>query len=97
MEFRACVDFFHKTITFKVEEPKTNVIFEGVRKEKTNTGLVTALDAVKLLENGCEGYFAFISKKKPLKVLEGIPVVCEFPNVFPDKIPGCLRIEKSTF
>ena len=82
------MDCFHKTITFKVEEPKTNVIFKGIRKEKTSTGLVITLDAVKLLENGCEGYFAFISEKKPLKVLEGIPVVCEFPDVFPDEIPG---------
>ena len=85
-EYKACVDCFHKTITFKVEESKMNVIFDGIRKEKANTRLVTALDAVKLLENGCECYFAFIREKKPLKVLEEIPIVCEFPDVFSGEI-----------
>ena len=41
-EYKACVDCFHKTITFKVEEPNLNVMFEGIRKGKSNTGLVSA-------------------------------------------------------
>ena len=36
-KYRACVDYFHKTITFKVDEPSLNVIFEGIRKQKTST------------------------------------------------------------
>lgn len=87
-KYRDCVDCFHKTINFKVQEPKMNVIFEGVQREKAETGIVPALDVVKLLENGCEGYFAFITEKKPPKVLENIPVACEFSDVFPDEVPG---------
>lgn len=63
VEYRVCVDCFHMTITFKVEEPKSNVIFEGVRREKSNTGLVTTLDVVKLLEKGYGSYLAFITEK----------------------------------
>ena len=97
VEYRACVGCFHKTITFKIEEPKSNVIFEGVRREKGNIGLVSALDAVKLLDNGCEGYFAFITEKKPHKVLGDILVVYEFPDVFPDEFNDYLRLGKWTF
>lgn len=30
----------------------------------------------------------FISEKKPLKKQKELPVACEFPDVFPDDIPG---------
>lgn len=49
-KLRACVDCFHKAITFKVDEPSLNVIFEGVWKRKPSNGLVSALDAEKLGE-----------------------------------------------
>ena len=42
---------------------------------------------MKLLENGCEVYFVFITEKKPTKVLEDIPAVHEFLDVFLDEIP----------
>ena len=29
-QYRACVDCFHKTITFEAYEPNSNVIFEGI-------------------------------------------------------------------
>ena len=86
--YRACVGYFHKTITFKAAEPNSNVIFDGIRGKKSSSRIVFALKSVKLLKIGCEGYFAFISEKKPTKKLEEIPVVCEFPNIFPNEIPG---------
>ena len=35
--YRACVNCFHKTITFKAEEPNLNVIFESIQRRKSNT------------------------------------------------------------
>lgn len=67
--YQVSVDCFHKTITFKAEEPNSNVIFEGVQGRKSNIGLVSALEDVNLLENGCECYFASIVEKKPCKKL----------------------------
>lgn len=36
----------------------------------------------------CEGYIAFITEDMWSKGVEEVTVVCEFPNVFPDEIPG---------
>ncbi|XP_028098905.1 uncharacterized protein LOC114298516 [Camellia sinensis] len=51
--------------------------------------IISAVKAYKLLQKGCQGYLC--------SVLEGqstnggtnmIPVVCEFPDVFPEELPG---------
>ncbi|KAL8098277.1 hypothetical protein AgCh_031154 [Apium graveolens] len=45
--------------------------------------------ARKLLRQGCENFIAYVIDKiqDPAK-LEDIPVVNEFPDVFPDELPG---------
>ena len=86
--YRACADCIHKTFTFMAEEPNSNVIFEGIRRKKSSTGLVSALNAEKLLETRCRGYIAFVTKNKPLKKLEQISIVCKLPDVFLDEIPS---------
>ena len=89
-KYRAYLDCFRKIITFKVDEVNAGVMFEGVRK-KYDTRLVSAFKAERMICSGCEGYIAFITKKKPVQELKDIPVVCEFPNVFPDEVPGLLQ------
>ena len=37
--------------------------------------------------SGFEGYIAFIAEDKQSKPIDEIPVVCEFPDVFPNDIP----------
>ncbi|XP_028096533.1 uncharacterized protein LOC114296433 [Camellia sinensis] len=51
--------------------------------------VVSALQARRLLRNGCEGYFASVRDihETGLK-LEDILVVKGFPDVFPDNLPG---------
>ncbi|XP_074327801.1 uncharacterized protein LOC141665715 [Apium graveolens] len=47
------------------------------------------IQAKKLLRQGCEGYFAYvIDRSKETPNIESIPTVSEFPNVFPDELPG---------
>ncbi|XXG69581.1 hypothetical protein AAC387_Pa06g2405 [Persea americana] len=86
-KYRACLDCFCKIITFKVNEAIASVLFEGTQK-RFDTRLVLALKAERMMHSGCEGYIAFISEKKPVQELGNIPVVCEFPDVFPNEVPG---------
>ena len=44
VKYMACLDYFCKIITFKVDEPSASVLFEGIRK-KFDTRLVSALKA----------------------------------------------------
>ena len=50
---------------------------------------ITMIQAKKLLRQGCEHFVAYVIDKsqEPAK-LEDIPVVNEFPDVFPDELPG---------
>jgi len=51
--------------------------------------LVSVMKAHKLLGKGCEGFLCHIVKTEDAKPsLEGIPVVKEFLDVFPDEIPS---------
>ena len=41
------------------------------------------------MHHGCEAYLAFVTTSVGSKVkLYEIPIVCEFPDVFPDELLG---------
>lgn len=50
-----------------------------------------------LIKFGCEGYIAFIMEDKQPQVVEDIPVVRKFPNVFPEEIPGLPSVRERDF
>ncbi|KAJ8765251.1 hypothetical protein K2173_011931 [Erythroxylum novogranatense] len=55
------------------------------------TNVVSAMQAQKLLRKGCETYLAFVldsPKEGGKDKLLDIPVVNEFPDVFPEELPG---------
>ncbi|XP_074348976.1 uncharacterized protein LOC141688179 [Apium graveolens] len=65
---------------------RKKVEFKGHKQVKT---FLTMIQSKKLLRQGCEGYLAHVidrSKKTPN--IESIPIVSEFPDVFPDELPG---------
>ena len=64
-KYRACLDYFRKITTFKLDKANASVLFEGVWK-KYNTRLVSALKAERMIRSSCEAHIAFISKKKPM-------------------------------
>ncbi|GJZ75032.1 putative reverse transcriptase domain-containing protein [Tanacetum coccineum] len=46
-------------------------------------------EARKYIERGCHLFLAHITEKeKSEKRLEDVPVICDFPEVFPDDLPG---------
>ena len=64
------------------------MIFWGIRREIT-LSLINAMTAWKMLRKGCQGYLAFVvDRRQEGTRLEEIPIVKEFPNVFPDDLSG---------
>ena len=51
--------------------------------------LISALKAAKLVAKGCEGYLAVVKDtSRGESHIEDVPVVCEFPDVFPVELSG---------
>ncbi|XXG72893.1 hypothetical protein AAC387_Pa07g1889 [Persea americana] len=94
--YHANMDCFAKTIDFRISEVDSGLMFEGVRN-RNSTPLISAFKAERLIRCGCEGYIAFISDIKPSQKLEDIHGVCEFPNVFPEEIPGLPPVREVEF
>ncbi|XP_043698599.1 uncharacterized protein LOC122649482 [Telopea speciosissima] len=78
-----CVE---RKIVFKLKEgDEFTYKSEPVRKPKKVT--ISALQAKKLLDEGCQGYLATIMDiKAKVKPLEELDVVQEFPDVFPEDL-----------
>ena len=84
---RAPLDCYKKEVRLvRLEEP--GVIFRGIRREIAHS-LINAMTASKMLRKGCQGYLAFVvDRRQEGTRLEGIPIVKEFPYVFPYDISG---------
>ncbi|KAL2251399.1 UNVERIFIED_CONTAM: hypothetical protein Sindi_2262200 [Sesamum indicum] len=89
----ALVDCQTKEVMVEVNGQMKMVIV-GERKVIPNC-LISAVTAFNLIKEGCEAYLA--SVHDTVKVSPGVldvPVVREFPDVFPDELPGHQLIEK---
>ncbi|KAK9056492.1 hypothetical protein SSX86_023853 [Deinandra increscens subsp. villosa] len=63
----------------------------NVQGEKSGTKLniISSMKARKFLRKGCHAILAHVIEKKPKeKRIEDVPVVCEYPEVFPEELPG---------
>ena len=51
--------------------------------------IISALQASNMLKKGCSGLLAYmINSEATNEKLEDIPIVKEFPDVFPEELPG---------
>ena len=84
---RATLDFYKKEVRLvRPEEP--SMIFRGIRREIAPS-LINSMTASKMLRKGCQVYLAFVvDRRQEGTRLEDIPIVKEFPDVFPDDISG---------
>ncbi|GKD45112.1 putative reverse transcriptase domain-containing protein [Tanacetum coccineum] len=58
---------------------------EGVSRLK----VISCIKARKYVEKGSQLFLAHVTEKEPSeRCLEDVPVICEFPKVFPDDLPG---------
>ena len=86
-KYRATLDCYKKEVRLvRPEEP--GVIFRGIRREIAPS-IINSMTASKMLRKGCQGYLAFVvDRRQEGTQLEDIPIVKEFPDVFPDDISG---------
>ncbi|XP_052181900.1 uncharacterized protein LOC127794693 [Diospyros lotus] len=83
----AKVDCRHKVIHFELPHQPI-VVYRGI-KPMSSTPLISVMKAEKLMRHGCEAYLALVTTGKEDKVeLPDIPVVYEFPDVFPEELSG---------
>ena len=84
---KATLDVYKKEVRLvRPEEP--GVIFLGIRRDIAPS-LINAMTASKMPRKGCQCYLAFvIDRRQEGTQLEDIPIVKEFPDVFPYDISG---------
>ncbi|XP_073033793.1 uncharacterized protein [Primulina eburnea] len=86
--YRATVDCFHGVVRFRpYYGSKWN--FYGYDSQ-ARIPLVSAMEMFRLLSIGNDGFFIYaldVTREEQLKVSD-IPFVKDFPDVFPDEIPG---------
>ena len=84
---RSTLDCYKKEV--KLHRPeKLEVKFRGLRRELSSC-MISALVAQRMLRKGCQGYLAYVVETgKEGTILDEIPVVREFQDVFPDDIAG---------
>ena len=84
---RATLDCYKKEVNFHRPE-KFEVKFRGIRRE-LSSNIISAMAVQRMLRKGCQGYLAYVVEKgKEGTMVDEIPVVREFPDVFPDDIAG---------
>jgi hypothetical protein len=51
--------------------------------------MISALCAHRLMQQGCEGYLAYLlNPEVSAGSMQSVPVVSEFSDVFPEELPG---------
>ena len=84
---RATLDCYKKEVKFH-RPGKLEVKFRGIRRE-LSSNMISAMAAQRMLRKGCQGYLAYVVETEKEGILvDEIPVVREFPDVFPDDIAG---------
>ena len=67
---------------------QSEVIIQGIRSS-VMSNVISAMQARSFIRKGYEAFLALILDSKRGQVdVEKIPVVREFPNVFPEELPG---------
>ena len=84
---KATLNCYKKEV--KLHRPgKLEVKFRGMRRE-LSSNMISAMAAQRMLRKGCQGYLAYVVEtEKEGTLVDEIPVVREFPDVFPDDIAG---------
>ena len=81
------MDYFRKEVIFR--RPGLPVVVFYGEWRRAPSGLISAIYARCLLQKGCTGYLAHVVDTRSSEMgLEDAPVVRDFPDVFPDDLPG---------
>ena len=84
---RAIIDCDRKTVLLKCSD-LSEVTVQGIRFDLVSNA-ISAMQARRFLRKSCEAFLAFVLDPKRGQVnLEDIHVTKEFPDVFPEELPG---------
>ena len=84
---RAVIDCDKKTVVLRCSD-QSEVIVQGI-KSSAMSNVISAMQVWRLMRKGCKTFLALIRDSKRGQVnVEMIPVVREFPDVFPEELPG---------
>ena len=84
---RAQVDCCTKTVNLQDVSGK-RVVFKGERRVTPNS-IISIMIAGKLIRKGCPACLSHVRELKKGSIqLINIPIIKEFPDVFPSKLPG---------
>ena len=84
---RAIVDCGQKTVVLRCSD-QTEVLVQGIGSS-VMSHVISTMQARRFMRKGCETFLAVILDSKRGQVdVEKIPIVREFPDVFPEELPG---------
>ncbi|XP_056688342.1 uncharacterized protein [Spinacia oleracea] len=84
-KYHADINCLHHRVTLRGLDGKKVSYRNRVGKSKVK--VISTMKALKLLKTGCYGYLCNVLEIKEPNLFE-IPVVCDYPDVFPEEIPG---------
>ena len=84
---KAMVDCEKKRVTLQTADGE-EVTLVGKRADYLHN-VISAMEARRLVQKGCEAYlvYALQADQEPSPI-QSIPTVCDYPDVFPDDLPG---------
>ena len=86
-QHREIVDCRMKRVTLRTPN-EDEVIFIGERSNHLSN-VISAATARKMVRKGCETYLAYvIDTVKARPSVSNIPTISDFPDVFPEELPG---------
>ncbi|XP_038972361.1 uncharacterized protein LOC120104745 [Phoenix dactylifera] len=88
-KYHAHIDCFRKRVVFHIPG-ELEFFFQGdaPKQCKSSLHIVSAMCARKALRKGCQAYLAYVIDTRIETRLDDIPIVGEYPDVFPDDLPG---------
>ena len=86
-EHRAIVDCLNKKLSIRTSVDKELTVVG--EKSECLPNVISAMKAQRLIRKGCQAYLIYALESKENKPeLKNIPTVCDFPEVFPEELPG---------
>ncbi|KAL8108743.1 hypothetical protein AgCh_025003 [Apium graveolens] len=83
--YRANIDCKKKRVVMYTSDNR-RISYQGQRQDRK---FLSVMHTRRLLRQGCEAYLAHVvDTKKETSILDDIPIVREFPDVFPEELPG---------
>ncbi|GJY76095.1 hypothetical protein Tco_0481211 [Tanacetum coccineum] len=80
-------DFLDFLVITKMNKQKFMIFMDDSGASRLK--VISCIKARKYIKRGCQLYLAQVTEKEPTdKCLKDVPVIHDFPKVFPDDLPG---------